>query len=224
MPTDDLVRLRLQPEGDADCWLAGVNSICILFLVVGLVGLKMPQPKARSLTEFAEVVPVMLTSPDSSPHLTAPEPAVEPPEVQDTPLHTPELVVVVATDPNPVVLGVPADRWAIPVPARFPAAPSAESSVTAQASAAGGSLSEATGSYPWPRVYPPQALLRKQQGEVLLLVTVAQDGTPSSVMVENSSGHAVLDGFAAGWVRDNWKWPAGPARKYHVPFKFCLQR
>lgn len=59
--------------------------------------------------------------------------------------------------------------------------------------------------------YPPEALVRRWSGSVVLHVDVGPDGRPTAVSVAESTGHAVLDQTAADWVRRNWRWE--PARK-----------
>lgn len=56
-----------------------------------------------------------------------------------------------------------------------------------------------------PPDYPRQALQRRQQGTVLLRVLVDIDGRPIEVVVERSSGHALLDREAQRQVLRQWR-------------------
>jgi protein TonB len=78
------------------------------------------------------------------------------------------------------------------------------------------------GSFPQP-TYPASARASRQQGSVRLLVTVEANGSPSTIVVSSSSGHAVLDRAARDVVSRRWKWPAGPIRQYIIPFNFVLK-
>lgn len=53
--------------------------------------------------------------------------------------------------------------------------------------------------------YPFQAIKRKLEGEVLLIVTVGPDGRPEAIEIERSSGHAILDRAAIEQVQRRWR-------------------
>ncbi|MEZ5978965.1 MAG: TonB family protein [Planctomycetota bacterium] len=77
---------------------------------------------------------------------------------------------------------------------------------------------------PPPR-YPTLAVRRKYEGSVLLLVVVAADGSVRDVVVEESSGHDVLDGAAVDAVR-TWRFVRGaPDReaRHRVTFRLDEQ-
>ncbi len=75
-----------------------------------------------------------------------------------------------------------------------------------------------------PAVPKPAALAeQKTQGRAMLRIQVAEDGTPTSVKIEQSSGFTALDQKAAAWVQKNWHWPPGPVRSYKVPMAFKLR-
>jgi len=225
MPSDGPRLLCLAViKHDPDCTLAFVSSICLLFCVVGLIGLKTPQPKVRPLGEFGEIVPVVFTPPDQPPPQQTDQPQEQPEDTRDAPLDAPVIATVVAADPGAVKFAVPVSGPVILAPARFASAPPPQVKVPPAAPTRFVPTGKEAGTYPWPREYPRQALQQRQEGTVMLLVSVAEDGAPGSVTVKDSSGYTVLDRFAAEWVRDNWKWPAGQLRRYYVPFKFRLQR
>src|SRR2546427_10532537 len=101
--SDELARLCLQLElRDSYRRLAWVDSVCILFLVMGLIGLRPPRIIERPVTPPAEIVPVVFTPPEEQPK---PEPTVnqEQPkeEPQETTVETPQIPTVVAANaPN----------------------------------------------------------------------------------------------------------------------------
>src|SRR5207248_9739546 len=87
---DALARLCLPQEyRDSYRTLAWVNSICFLFLVVGLVGLRPPKVVQKPLSEAVEPVPVVFTQPEEPPKA---EPEIKPDEEQpqDTPTEAPQ--------------------------------------------------------------------------------------------------------------------------------------
>src|SRR5207249_3502425 len=121
--SSDLSKLCLPSEfTDAHRKLAWVDSICFLFLVIGLVGLKPPKVVQRPISQPAESVPVVFTPPEELPR-TQPETKTEelPP---DQPLETPQVApVIAAADASKVAFAVPVEG-AIPVAqARFATPP-----------------------------------------------------------------------------------------------------
>ena len=67
-----------------------------------------------------------------------------------------------------------------------------------------------------PPQYPDRARRKRQEGTVLLLVSVDQQGRPSSVTVKTSSGYMLLDQAAAGAVSS---WRFTPATVSGVPVR-----
>jgi len=63
---------------------------------------------------------------------------------------------------------------------------------------------------PAPR-YPMAARERNQQGKVVLVVFINEDGAVKKVSISESSGHKVLDRSAVKTVRDSWQFE--PARR-----------
>lgn len=61
-----------------------------------------------------------------------------------------------------------------------------------------------------PPAYPAQALQQRQQGEVLLRVSIDASGKVSAVEIERSSGHRLLDQAARRQVLRYWRF--APAR------------
>src|SRR5688572_12014995 len=66
--SSDLARLSLPAEYvDSYRHLAWVNSICFLFLVIGLVGIKSPRVIIKPLSKPAEMAELTLPPPDTQP-------------------------------------------------------------------------------------------------------------------------------------------------------------
>src|SRR5258708_10063237 len=106
--SSELARLCLPSEfKDLHRKLAWVDSICLLFLLIGLVGLKEPKIVERPLTQRTDVVPVVIIPPEDQPK-QEPEVKQDDTQPQDTPMDTPQVAVVVAAaDPSTVAFSVP---------------------------------------------------------------------------------------------------------------------
>jgi hypothetical protein len=122
--SDDLAKLCLPQEWkDSNRTLAWVNSICFLFLVVGLIGLRPPKVIHKALSEVVEAVPVIFTPPEEQPKA---EPEAKPDEEQpqDTPTEAPQVVsIVAAADPTSVAFAVPVQGAVAVAPAAHLATP-----------------------------------------------------------------------------------------------------
>lgn len=221
--SDDLARLCLPQEfKDSYRTLAWVNSICCLFLVVGLIGLRHPRVVQRPLSEVVEPVPVVFTQPEELPK---PEPEAKPDEEppQDTPTEVPQVVTVVAAaDPSAVAFAVPVQgavaiaqeaRMATPPPPVNQAPPRA---VQFNPSTAG------AGSFPDPH-YPAAALRNHYEGTVIIEFVVDASGRLASAKIQKSSGVPILDEEALETVKNRWHFASGKPGYFFKPFTFQMQ-
>lgn len=230
--TSDIAQLCLPAASrDENKRLAWANSVCILFLVVGFIGVKPPKLVEKTLEpEPVEVAPVIFTPPsEPPPTVQEPQPDQEPPP-PDLMVDAPQVVTVVAANPAAVAFPVPVEgpvmvaaspRFATPPPATpprptpLPTGP--PKPVTFRPSTTDG------GFYPQPP-YPREALTAGIQGTVVLYVIVSEAGEASSVEVQDSSGSAKLDRPTLDYVKRRWRWPAGPVRHYLVPVEYRVMR
>lgn len=226
--SDDLARLCLPQEyKDSYRNLAWVNSICVLFLVVGLVGLKPPRVYVRPVNEASDVVPVVFTPPEEQPKV---QPEVKP-EDQDQPKDTPEdtpqvAQVVAAADSSSVAFAVPVQgavaiaseaRMATPPPLSQQAPPPAAPKPLQFNPNAGG------GVFPEPE-YPGMAVRNKWQGTVIIEILVDPGGRITDAKVQKTSGISVLDDAALSVVKNRWRFmPTGKPQWLYWPCKFQLQ-
>jgi TonB family protein len=222
--TSDLAKLCLpQTFKDENKRLAWANSICILFLIIGLIGLKPPKIVQRPLSEVADTVPVELFNPPEEKQQAQPEkpPENEPPPDTDV-TDQPVIATVAVANPASVAFAVPVKgpvmvtksaAYATPPPANLNAAPRP---TTFNPSVATG------GYYPDP-TYPRTELMARHEGKVMLYVVVDPSGTISSVAVRDSCGWAGLDRHAADWVRERWRFLPGEVRHYLVPIIFQIR-
>lgn len=223
----DLAKLCLpQTFQDAHKKLAWINSICLLFLIVGLVGLKQQRIIQKPLSSPTEVVPVIFTPPEETPpDQPPPKPDETEPPPPDQISDQPAVVTLVAPNPAavafPVVVKGPVAIApthnlisAPPPPSKQQVAPPKPSLFNSRAASGG--------RYPDPS-YPRVELLARHEGKVMLYVIVGSNGEPTSVTVRDSSGWPTLDRHAAKWVEENWRWVPGETRHYLVPVIFQIR-
>jgi protein TonB len=222
--SDDLARLCLPQEfRDSYRILAWVDSICFLFLLIGLVGLRPPKIVERPLNQPNDVIPVVFTPPEEPPKT---EPEVKPDEQQqpqDTPEETPQVVAVVAVaDSANVAFAVPVQgAVAVAAEARLATPPPPVTHVVSKptqfnSSAMGG------GTFPGPD-YPGSARRNHLEGTVVVEFTVDSSGALTSVKLQKSSGHPVLDEAAVAVIKQRWRFPPGSPGYYFKPFVFQME-
>jgi len=219
--SSDLARLSLPAEyADSYRNLAWTNSICFLFLVIGLIGLKAPRVVQKPLIQVTESAPVIFTPPEDQPK---PEPEVQPdePAPQDAPVETPQVVTVAAPADASVAFSVPVQgAVAIAKEARFASPPPP---VTHAPGPTRFDPNAASGSFPPPE-YPMLAHAHQYQGTVTLEILVDAAGKITSVKVQKSSGYTILDEAALKTVRDHWRFKGtGAAQDLIWPCTFELK-
>ncbi len=225
--SDDLARLCLPQEfKDSYRNLAWVNSICFLFILVGMVGIRPPAVFVRALTQPADVMQVVLP-PEQEPPPAEFKPNEEPEPADVTP-DTPQVAVVTA------MLATPDIRFAVPVvgvtnvvtTAALASAPPPTITQQPQSAPSGpvkfNPNAAGEGYFPQPD-YPSQALRNQQQGMVEIRIKVDASGQITSAEVQKSSRFSVLDDAALRIVKNRWRFPAGPLRDYVWPCVFQLK-
>jgi protein TonB len=220
--SSDLARMCL-PSSQKESYrpLAYVNSICFLFLIIGLVGLRAPRVNVKPISEPTEVVPVVFTPPEEQPK---PEPdRPDEPQPPDAPTETPQVVTVVASSSVNVAFAVPVEgpvaiaptaHAAPPPPRELHAAPSGP--VKFNPNTAG------DGNFPPPK-YPGFAVRNHYQGTVTVEILVNEAGAVTSANVRKSSGYPSLDDAAVEVVKTRWRFQPGPARDLVWDCTFRLQ-
>jgi protein TonB len=198
---DELARYCLPPANrDPNRKLAWVNSIFILFLIIGLAGanpgsisLKPPPPLP------AEMVPVFV------------EPSPPPPSSEETQKQEPKEVkpeapnVVVAVPDSPAVLfSVPTiANVLVPngVPTTPPLNPMRPVEVLRSRPA---TIIQSGGSERPAPDYPAYFQDRGEHGSVTFLITVNQSGIVTDVKVAHSSGFPDLDEYTLKHIKKRW--------------------
>jgi len=203
---DELARLCLPGASrDPNRSLAWINSICILFLLVGIVGATPARVPVRTAPSIEEIAPVIL------------EPALPPQTVtanenenqsDQPPPAMPNVVVVVPNAPNinfsvPTIGNLVAPSALAKAPPLNPLQRVAPVNQLAQISNTGSS-----GSRPQPP-YPKLALDQGEQGTVSLLLTSDAAGNVATVQIKNSSGFPILDRGTEDFIKRHWQLPSG---------------
>lgn len=208
-------------RSQSDRRLAWVNSVCLLFLVIGLVGARTRPPLPKPVAPLEEQAPVLY------------EPTPPPPtQVQAAPQETepekaPAAVVVVVPNSPAINFSVPTVGTLV-APQTMAAAPPAQELRANQAPRRPAAPTQigntgAGGDRPEPP-YPTIALQNQEQGTVVLLLTADAAGRVAGVEIKQSSGSAVLDGQTKDFVRRRWKLPPGePGRVFEASIRYVLE-
>jgi TonB family protein len=219
---DELARYCLpSSKRDASSRLAWVNSICILFLLIGIVGARSAAIQIRKPPPLEQVIPV-LVEPLPPPPTTVQQ--VQPEEQHEEKSETPQVVVVTPNAPN-IVFSVPTVGNVV-VPSGVAVAPPAEPMKTPEPLRSVPKVIESTGQggdRPQPE-YPKMALSLGQQGKVIIAFTVDESGRIVSADIKESSGSSILDHSALDSIKRHWVFPPGaPNRQFEAPINYVLQ-
>lgn len=182
----------------------GINLPAVLLIIVLhavlVAGLMQARQHAQRVRE-ARLSVVNLTPPPPPPAAETPPPPPSHPQVVAPPplVHVPVPPVPVATTPDPVPVQAPAPAVVNPVPVlAAPPAPAVPSTVQA------GDLGTQMVAGKPPR-YPIESRRKREQGTVLLSLTLGVDGSVESLSIAKSSGFPRLDEAARAAVR-TWRW------------------
>jgi protein TonB len=222
--TSPLARLSLHAtDREPKRKLTWTNSICILFLLIGVTGSNPAHIFIKPLARTEEIVPVLVEPLPPPPAETRPQ--EQPPEDKSD---TPPVVVVTPDAPNinfsvPTIgnLVVPNAVATAPPPLRpmQPVTPIQRAPASITSTGVGGERPQP----PYPRI----ALEQGQQGTVILHLTVEESGEISSIEVKGSSGFPKLDRSALDFVKRHWKViPAAGSgtRLFEAPITYKIQR
>ncbi len=211
-------------DADPNRKLAWVNSICILFLLIGIAGSRPASIRIKPLPPIEEVSAAIVEPLPPPPQVQSDQQNQEQQNDQEQP-DTPQVVVVTLESPTinfsvPTIgnLLVPnAIATAPPVaPLKQPVAPL--HNVPTVLNTTGNS-----GERPQPP-YPKIALDQGEQGAVMLRMTVDDAGLIKTIEVAQSSGFPVLDHSALEFVKRHWTVPPGKGtRIYEATINYKLQ-
>ena len=228
----ELARLSLPAlRPSASRRLAWTNSLCLTFLLTGILGAAPEMPVPRLPPPAEEPIPVLIE----------PTPPPPPPPATETP--SPDAPAPDSVEPSPAVavaLDSPQINFAVPtigvvvVPLHMAAAPPLtplKAPAVAKTEVAPPPVTildtGRSGSRPAPD-YPTALQRLEMEGTVQLLLTADAAGRVTEIQVAGSSGHAVLDQHTKDWVRRHWTLPPGEpgqaARAFTVPIRYTLAR
>lgn len=200
---------------DANFKFAWVNSICILFLAIGIFGARFGKISIKPVPPIREVVPVILEP------MTPPAPTVpQKKQVTDEKNEQPRVVVALPDAPD-VKFSVPTIGTLV-APAALASAPPLK---PLEAPAQIGSLNNtgAGGDRPQPP-YPRLALDSGIQGTVVLLLSGDTAGNIISVDVKESSGFPYLDRATVTFIKTHWHLPVNSGtRLFQTRITYKLQ-
>jgi len=215
---DELARLSLPAANrDANLKLAWVNSICFVFLLIGILGARRGLIAIKPVPPLQEIIPVVIEPLILPPQETTEK--KEPPRAEK-----PDVTPVVA-----VTLPAPNINFSIPtigtlvVPAALASAPPLKPMETAAQIGTVGSTGTA-GDRPQPP-YPKIALGAGQQGTVQLTLGGDEAGNIVSVDLKESSGFPILDRATVHFIKRHWRLPAGTANRiFETSITYQLQQ
>ena len=219
----ELARLSLHAtDRDPNRKLAWVNSVCILFFLIGVFGSRPASLRIKPLP-LVEEVSAAIVEPLPPPPQTQTEQQPQEQNDQEQP-DTPQVVVVTLDAPTinfavPTIgnLMVPNALAAAPPAAPLkPVAPLHTQPTVLTTTGAGGDR-------PQPP-YPKIALDQGQQGSVSLRMAVNDAGSIQTIEIAESSGFPVLDRSALDFVKRHWLVPPGTgARTCEATINYKLQ-
>jgi TonB family protein len=208
---DELARLCLPSANrDANLKLAWVNSVCLLFLLIGIAGARRGIIAIKPVPPIQEIIPVVIQPTVLPPQAIAQKP------VQAEQNNQPQILVALPNAPN-INFGVPTVGTLV--------VPAALASASQPVPMRIGSLNNtgAGGDRPEPP-YPPIARETGEQGTVKLLLGADAAGNVVSVDVKESSGFPVLDRATVDFIKNHWRLPAGDGnRLFETSITYLLQ-
>ena len=203
---DELARMSLPSTGrDVSLKLAWTNSVCLLFLLIGIVGARRGLIAIKPAPPLEEVIPVVV-----QPVVLRPEPTAQKSEPTDSEnIHPTPVAVVIPQTPN-INFSVPT-IGSLVVPANLAAAPPLE---PMQKKAEVGTVTStgSGGDRPEP-VYPKLAQDTGEQGTVVLILE-GDGGNVISVEVKSSSGYPILDRGTVDFIKRHWRLPTDTAARF----------
>lgn len=200
---NELARLCLPSSRcDDDQKLAWVNSICVLFLLIGIFGARRGLIAIKPAPPLREIVPIVV------------EPITLPPQAKVEKTQIPRETKLDATPVAVVIPQAPNIRFSVPTigslvtPENLAVAPPLEPMRVKKVPIGSITATGRNGDRP----EPPYPLIAKQTGEqgtVVLLLGSDAAGNVVSVNVKQSSGFPVLDRATADFIKRHWRLPAG---------------
>ncbi len=190
-------RLRAAPSGSYQPgrldWRA-LLAVAVLHVTLGAVLIRTQVIPPRTVQTAMDLL-----------DLSAPPPAPEappPPELAEPEIYVPPPAVEFARETPPIVATADQPQALPPAPVaiKAPPAPRPAAPPTLVADNLGATMISAK-----PPAYPLESRRKREQGTVVLALTLGTDGNVADIRLARSSGHERLDRAALGAVR-HWRW------------------
>jgi TonB family protein len=220
--TDELAQFCLPAASlDANRKYAWANSICFLFLVIGLVGMKPPKLEIRQVEPMEEsVVEVVEPPPQQQPTPTETVPEETPnPETTDAP----NIVQTVVADSPQVQFSVPI-KGGILAPMKAAQAPQINATVVAQPKAQP-QIREfvgSTGRYPDP-LFIQNLIPNGAEAMTVVEFSVDQGGKLTSIEVKERSGYPAWDKQVIETIKRKWAFTPADAGSWRYIYVMKVQ-
>lgn len=213
----ELARYCLRSESqDMNLKLAWVNSICILFLIIGIFGARRGIISIRNVPPIRQIVPVVVMPRTLPPQMAVPQ-KKEQPRQQNQPAR---IFVAMPNAPS-ISFSVPTIGTLVGSADLASAPPLNPLQAPAQVVALGDT--GAGGERPKPE-YPDLAKQTGEQGTIVLLLTSDASGDVVSIDVKQSTGFPYLDHAAVAYVKSHWHLPTDAGtRLFQTSITFKLQ-
>lgn len=214
---NELARLCLPSASrDANLKLAWINSICILFLVIGLAGARRGIISIKNVLPIQEIVPIVVMPQTLPPQVAVPQRKVQPQEQSEQS----RVFVTLPIAPN-INFSVPTIGTLVGSAALASAPPLNPLAAPEQIGSVGNT--GAGGERPQPP-YPQLAMQTAEQGTIVLLLGGDEEGNVVSVDVKESSGFPFLDHATAEFMKTHWHLPTNSgARLFQTSITYKLQ-
>ena len=201
---------------DTNLKLAWVNSICIVFLIIGIIGARRGIISIRTVSPIRQVVPVVVM-PQSLPPQTVIPPKKEQPRQQDQPAR---VFVALPTAPN-ISFSVPTIGTLVASADLASAPPLKPLQAPAQIVSLGNTGEG--GERPEPP-YPELATQTGEQGTIVLVLSGDASGNVVSIDMKQSSGFPYLDHATVEFIKTHWHLPIDSGtRLFQTSITFKLQ-
>jgi TonB family protein len=213
----ELARYCLPSENpDTNLKLAWVNSICILFLIIGIFGARRGIISIRNVPPIRQIVPVVVMPRTLPPQAVAPQKREQPQQQNQRA----RVFVALPNAPN-VSFAVPTFGTLVGSADLASAPPLKPLQAQAQIVSLGNT--GAGGERPEPP-YPQLAMQTGEQGTIILMLESDSSGNVASIDVKQSSGFPYLDHTTVEFIKTHWHLPTDVAtRLFQTSITFKLQ-
>jgi TonB family protein len=214
---DELARSCLPSASwDWNFKLAWVNSICVLFLLIGIAGARRGVISIKNVPPIQEIVPLVVMPQILPPQVAFPQKREQPQEQSEQS----RVFVALPTAPN-INFSVPTVGTLVGSAALASAPPLNPLATPEQIGSVGNT--GAGGERPQPP-YPQLAMETGEQGTIVLLLGGDEEGNVVSVDVKESSGFPFLDHATAEFIKTHWHLPTNSGtRLFQTSIIYKLQ-